>query len=207
MQESEKKFHFVIYKTEEEKIKTIIENTILMMSNRIYIGNNGEKLPLLSFKKTLESVADLGDNVYTFKADNGTEYALKIVFQKISNTGKQSVINDFFKDYDKYSKIVVATGFNNKISQYATKNSAQIFTEASMLLDILSWYGQPKFEVMSPSEIERLKMEYNVSDYSLKKMLRTDPMAKYFGLKKGAVLRIERDSPVSGKNVDYRVVS
>lgn len=211
MSETEKRNHFIIYKTEEEKIQIIRNNVLKMLSNRIYLDDKGNKKNLLDYEKMIAlpemGITDKGDNVFTFSANNGIRYALKIIFQKISNTGKQSVLSDYFESFADYSKIVVATDFNNKVVQFAAKRGSQIFSEASMMFDLVSHNLQPHFEILSPSEIDAFKKEYNVSDYTIKKFSRTDPVVKYYGLKKGAVIKITRNQPVCGKMIDHRMVS
>lgn len=202
----ENKTLFQVIKSEPEKTKTIINNVLIMLGNRIYIDKNGDKHRLLDPTEVLRHVDDKGDGTYTFKANNGDTYALKIVFQRISATGKQSTVSEFFKDYAKFKKIIVARDFNNKIADHVSRHHTQIFKENSLLMDILSFRDQPAFELLSPVEMEKVKAEYNVTDYTIEKLMRADPIAKYFALKKGDIIRIIRASPTSGEAIAYRIV-
>lgn len=197
---------FSVYKTEAEKITIIIKNTLIMLGNRIYIDKDGIKQSLLNPETATKKVTDQGDGTFIVKANNGENYAIKIIFQRIAATGKQSIISDFFQEYAKYKKIIIARDYNNKIADYVTKQHTQIFREATMLQDLIKYRDQPKFELLSPLEIEQFKKEYNATDYTTKKMLRNDPVAKYFALKKGDILRIIRPSPTSGEAIDYRII-
>jgi len=87
------------------------------------------------------------------------------------------------------------------------KHHTQIFRESSFLSDLISYRDQPRFELLSPKEIELFKKEYNTTDYTTKKILRSDPISKYFALRKGDIIRIIRPSPTSGQAIDYRIVS
>lgn len=210
MSEEEKRSHFIIYKTEEQKIEIIKDNVLKMLGNRVYIDEKGKR-KLLDYNKMISlsgmGLSDKGENVYVFTTNNGVRYALKIIFQKISNTGKQSILSDFFDNYADYAKIVVASDFNNKVAQFAARRGAQIFSESIMMFDLVSHCLQPEYEIMSPSEIETFKREYNVTDYTVKKILRTDPVVKYYGLKKGAMIRIKRKQQQSGFMIDHRIVT
>lgn len=197
---------FSVIKEDAEKTKTIIKNVLAMLGSRIYIDKEGEKHPLLDPEEALNNIKDKGDLTYGVKASNGDLYAIKIVYHRISATGKQSIISEFFKEYAQYKKIIIARDFNNKIVDYVSKQHTQIFKESSMLSDIRYYKDQPKFELLSPKEMEQVKLEYNMTDYTTKKMIRSDPMARYFGLKKGDVIRIIRPSPTSGEAIDYRIV-
>ena len=198
---------FQVIKTEAEKTKTIVNNVLIMLGNRIYLDKKGEKHILLDPSETSKSVDDRGDGTFVFKANNGDTYALKIFFQKITAIGKQSTISDFFNDYAKYRKIIVAKDFNNKIADHVARQHTQIFKENVLLEDIISNRYQPKFELLTPSEMEKVKSEYNATDYSIEKMMRSDPVTKYFALKKGDIIRIIRPSPTSGEAVAYRIIS
>lgn len=197
---------FTITKSDSIKTKIILDNVLIMLGNRIYIDKNGNKQPLLILDDARESIVDKGDGTYIIKANNGDGYAIKIVFQRISATGKQSVVIDFFKEYAQYKKIIIARDFNNKIADYVAKNYTQIFKEAALLSNIIDYRDQPKFELLSPSEMEKFKSEYNATDYTTKKMLRSDPISKYYALRKGDIIRIIRPSQTSGEAIDYRIV-
>jgi len=197
---------FSVIKTDFEKIKIIMKNVLTMLSKRIYIDKAGEKQPLLIFENAMKQMEDRGDNTFVVKANNKEIYAIKIVFQRITSIGKQSIVSDFLKDYAQHKKIIIAKDFNNKIMEHMNKQHTQIFRESSLLHDILEYRDQPKFEILSPTEIELFKSEYNATDYTTKKLLRSDPIAKYFALKKGDIVRIIRASPLSGNAIDYRVV-
>ncbi len=202
----ENKTLFSVYKIESEKTKIILENVLKMLGNRIYIDKSGQKHAVVTGTDVEKLFEDRGEGTYVVKANNGDNYAVKIIFQKISATGKQSVISEFFREYANYRKIIIARDFNNKITDYVSKQQTQIFKESTLLEDIISHRDQPKFEVLSPKEVEQFKQEYNATDYTTKKMLKADPVAKYFALKKGDIVRIIRPSPMSGNAIDYRII-
>lgn len=203
----ENKNLFTVIKSEAEKIKTIIDNTLIMLGNRIYIDKTGAKNRLLDPEIAIKTIKDKGDNTFIIQANNGDNYVLKIVFQKISTSGRQSVISEFFKDYEQYKKILVAKEFNNKISDYVSRNHTQIFNEDTLLSDLIKARFQPKFELLSPTEMEQFKSEYNVTDYTCGKMVRNDAITKYYGLKKGDIIRVIRPSSTSGRGIGYRIVT
>ena len=87
------------------------------------------------------------------------------------------------------------------------KHRTQIFKENTLLSNLIDYRDQPKFELLSPTEMDQFKLEYNATDYTTKKMLKTDPIAKYYALHKGDIIRIIRPSPTAGQSIDYRIVS
>lgn len=191
--------------SEEDKIERILNNYLKMLSNRIYI-KGGEKQRLLDLEGAREAVEDKGDRTFTITANNNKIYSLKIILQKITSVSRNSPISEYLATYEGTNKTIVATDYNKKIIEHASKNKASIFKEADLMSDKLEYCDQPKFEVLSPTEKEQYFTEYNASAYTTKKILRTDPIVKYFAVKKGTVLRIVRPSSTSGEAIDYRIV-
>src|SRR5690625_4304229 len=101
----EKRELFTIVKSEAEQIQIIIKNVLLMISNRIYIDEDGNKKPML----TNDKYTQVSENIFEFETDNKKKYVTLITFQKLTAVGKSSVVNDFFNDYPTHRKIIVAT--------------------------------------------------------------------------------------------------
>ncbi len=196
---------FQIYKSEEDKTDIIMKHVLLMLSRRIFIDKSKEKQSLLNLPDS--KVEDIGDNTFSIKVRNGEKFAIKIIYHKITTIGKHSVISEFIKNYVQEKKIIVANDFSSKIYDFSIKNGVQLFRECSMLEDIISYRDQPTFELLSPSEMAGVKSEYNVTNYTLNKVQKTDIIVKYFGLKKSDVYRIVRPSPTSGYSTAYRIVA
>lgn len=199
---------FPVQKSESQKVSIIVDNILRMLSKRIYIDENGDKFPLINYEEATNQIVDHKDNVFTIKANNGINYAFKIMFSKLSSFDK-SDIKDFTKKYSEHKKIIVAKDYNNRTLDKIDKNSkqdTQLFYESSLMQDILDYFDQPRFEMLSPKEKELVMKEYNLSEYTMKKIKSSDPISKYFALKKGDVLRIIRPSPIAGETIDYRVL-
>lgn len=196
---------FAVYYTDQEKLEIILDNILIMMSNRVFIDGENTK-PLINLSQARKEVKNAGESTWTVRADNGVMYAIKVVFQKVTTIGKQSPISDFARDYDNsYRKIVVSSDYNKKIIDWAKSNNAQIFKESALMMDIIKYIDQPEFKVLSPNEAKQYMDEYNVTEYMIKKINNQDPIYKYYDLKKGDVLRIKRPSPASGEANDYRM--
>lgn len=196
-----------VYKTESEKTVSIINNIIIMLSNRIYIDEHGKKQPLLNYDDAISKVIDYGNNTFSVKTNTNDVYAIKIIYQKILAIGKQSMISEFIKEYIDNKKIIVATNYNNKIVDFVVRQGAQIFKEFSFLQNIILQHDQPTFELLSPTEMVDVQKEYNISTYTTPKILKSDPITKYYGLQKDDFIRVITYSPTSGFSTSYQVVS
>ncbi len=82
----------------------------------------------------------------------------------------------------------------------------QIFELAEVLFNITHHVLVPKHEVISnDAEIEELVKRYNLKNrHQFPIILRTDPVARYFGLRSGQLVRITRVSPSAAEYVAYR---
>lgn len=197
---------FQTYKTDEKKTQIILNNILIMLSNRIYIDAKGNKHKLLDYDHAKENIVDRGEDTYEIDVNNGNKYAIKIMHQKISSIGKKSPMSEFFIQYPKHKKIIVANEFNKKISDFVVRQRAQIFQEFFFMLNIIDHVDQPQFEVLSPKEKEEYCKDYNATDYTTLKLKRNDPITRYYGLRKGDVVRVIRPSPLSGQSIAYRIV-
>jgi DNA-directed RNA polymerase subunit H (RpoH/RPB5) len=204
---SEKKELFVIYKSENEKTESILKNVLIMLSNRVYFENNDTKKQLLNYDKAYNNIERKDNNIFIVKANNNEQYVIKIGFDKITSLNT-SFIGSLIKDYPTHIKIIVTKEFNKKITQQiSVSQNIQIFEEKDMLFDLISHELQPTFEILSPIESEKVKASYNVDEKLLCQISRSDPVTKYFALKKGAMIKVIRSSPISVFNIMYRIVS
>jgi DNA-directed RNA polymerase I, II, and III subunit RPABC1 len=80
------------------------------------------------------------------------------------------------------------------------------FAENELLYDIYEHVRVPRHVLLSPSEKNELLRELKVTEDLLPRIQKHDPMARYMGLDVGNVVRIERYSATTGRDVYYRVV-
>mmetsp|Transcript_9302 Transcript_9302/g.25301 ORF Transcript_9302/g.25301 Transcript_9302/m.25301 type:complete len:218 (-) Transcript_9302:716-1369(-) len=80
------------------------------------------------------------------------------------------------------------------------------FRESELVVNITEHELVPKHEVLSDDEKKELLMRYRVKESQLPKMLASDAVARYFGLRSGKVVKIIRRSETAGRYVTYRLV-
>jgi len=106
--------------------------------------------------------------------------------------------------------IVVQIGMTPSAKQalvdMAPKYQLEQFMESELLVNVTEHELVPEHLVLTPAEKAELLARYKLKDHQLPRMQIGDTIARYYGLKKGEVIKIIRASPTSGRYVTYRIV-
>jgi len=132
---------------------------------------------------------------------------IKLFPQKVTSIGKSPIIMEFFTNYKKYHRILIIDSISEKAKQQAMSvRHIEIFTESFFMLDLMEIVCSPQYEVLTPAQGEELLKSYFMTRRQMKKMWDNDPASLYLFLKKKQIVRIIRDSELTGKSIDYRIV-
>jgi DNA-directed RNA polymerase I, II, and III subunit RPABC1 len=97
------------------------------------------------------------------------------------------------------------TAFAKQVfAEMAPRYTIEHFQEAELLVNITEHILVPKHKLLTDLEKQTLLAKYKLEDSQLPRIQVNDPVARYYGLQKGQVVKIIRPSETAGRYVTYR---
>lgn len=195
--------------TMSESTKLILKYVKLMLSRRLQINENNEKIKLLDDDE--EFISEENGEYYSIRT-NDVNPNLKIYYVKImqneyikTTTMKLSKITSISSKPGK--KIIICENYMSKVeSQYANQNF-EFFQYFYFLDDNFESIDRPKYKILTKKEQNDYFEDYMSQPEFSQNILSIDINVKYFALKPDEIVKIERLSPSSGKSFTYKLIT
>lgn len=197
-----------IHIDEDSTIRLIMTNVTTMLMRRGLIKHM-ENDTHETFVKELTKLKP-NDMVYNIKLNNSNLKlcSVKLYFQKIPSINRAVGITDFLNKYQDAMKIIIATEIstNAKNILLRTYKNTEYFEDTYFYKNIIDNELVPEHIPLTPSEIEDFHNSYETDPKLLPKILVTDPISRYYGMKVGDIFSILRPSRTSLTGPSYRIV-
>ena len=102
-------------------------------------------------------------------------------------------------------KGILTPNARKKLKEINEKLHIEYFEEKELIVNITEHELVPKHIVLNKEEKKKLLEKYRLEESQLPKILITDTVAKYLGLRRGEVVKIIRASETAGTYITYRI--
>ncbi|KAH8090947.1 DNA-directed RNA polymerase I [Filobasidium floriforme] len=186
-----------------------------MLEDRGY--NVGEESKTISYPDFRETYAASGmpdrnamSNWYTTKLT--PTQTIYVNFTDVENVAKKDIRSFVNVMEEKQCERGIML-YRKKLTPSAKKTIQELqgdykieeYAEADLVVNITKHFLVPKHTIMSDKDKKDLLNRYRLKDTQLPRIQLSDPVARYYGLLRGQVMKIDRESETAGRYITYRV--
>ncbi|TKY49688.1 DNA-directed RNA polymerase V subunit 5C [Spatholobus suberectus] len=143
---------------------------------------------------------------------SGPSNTVQVVFAGTDDIRKGTVSEIYSQIVDRENLKGLILIVQSEMTSFAKKDleswpfKVEIWRIHDLLVNITKHVLQPKYEVLTDDEKKALLTNYNLEEKQLPFMLKTDAIARYYGLEKGQVIKSTHSGPMIESHVSYRCV-
>lgn len=187
--------------TDSELRTIILENLIKMLIERNMLNKENHKTNLTNLLNNFNEY-----NETHIKDNKNNDIHVKFINYKLTTIRKITDIENFLENKKAHKFIIVSNIQNKAIKQLLEYENTEVFNDYDLKINLIDHILVPKHYILTEEQANEFLDSYKFKSKDLKRMLTTDPVSRYYNLKKGTIVRIERPSINSGIAIDYRIV-
>ncbi|XP_059670987.1 DNA-directed RNA polymerase V subunit 5C-like [Cornus florida] len=205
---------FVDYGSVESHRYYLARRTVLeMLRDRGYVVSDAElTISLTEFRSIFTEKPDL--ERLRFCVSHGSKPSKKVlvIFCGTEEIRKQDIVGILSQIANKDSLHRVLLILQNKMNPYARKVvdeypiKVETFKITDLLVNVTKHVLEPKYEILTTEEKQKVLEKYKVEDKQLPRMLEDDAIARYYGLEKGSVVKVTSNGAITDLLVTYRCI-
>ncbi|KUF81604.1 DNA-directed RNA polymerases I [Phytophthora nicotianae] len=178
----------------------IVSENELVMTPEAFQTQFGDNPTREMMTILVEKIDDPSDNLFVFFPED-TKVGVKPIRNYCNRMKDENVTKAI---------LVVQEGITpfarQALNEMAPRYKIEHFKETELLVDITEHTLVPVHRVLGRDEKAALLKRYRIRDSQLPRMQVTDPIARYYGMTRGQVVKIIRPSETAGRYVTYRAV-
>ena len=182
-----------------KKRSYVVDAAQLAMTPRGFVDQFGDQPKRNDLTILAEHETDAEDQLFVFLPDDD-KVGVKTIKQYCEMMKEASV---------SHAILVVKQGVTpfakTALQEMASTYLIEHFRDAELLVDVTEHRLVPAHALLSPEDRQALLDRYKLRAEQLPRIQRTDPVARFYGLKVGDVVKIVRPSETAGRYVTYRV--
>ena len=182
-----------------KKRSYVVDAAQLAMTPRGFVDQFGDQPKRNDLTILAEHETDAEDQLFVFLPDDD-KVGVKTIKQYCEMMKEASV---------SHAILVVKQGVTpfakTALQEMASTYLIEHFRDAELLVDVTEHRLVPAHALLSPEDRQALLDRYKLRAEQLPRIQRTDPVARYYGLMVGDVVKIVRPSETAGRYVTYRV--
>ena len=189
-----------------KKRSYVVDAAQLAMTPRGFVDQFGDQPKRNDLTILAEHETDAEDQLFVFLPDDD-KVGVKTIKQYCEMMKEASVshailvVKQGVTPFAKTALQEMASALQEMASTYLIEH----FRDAELLVDVTEHRLVPAHALLSPEDRQALLDRYKLRAEQLPRIQRTDPVARYYGLKVGDVVKIVRPSETAGRYVTYRV--
>ena len=194
-----------IKKSSDDMKLVVLTNIIKMLINRNFLNKTNFENYIIKIKEKLNRTT------YTFSNDIQKDNKQMILINFLTDssiTKKQSIFKniEFNSTINHYIFIIVDPKVTKYLKELKHVSNVELFDYIDFFIDKASYILTPPHRLLSKEEGQQILEQYNVTFNQLPKILKTDPMVRYYNMPSGSICEITPVSEISGSFVRYRGV-